>query len=170
MDAMEAILTRRSIRAYTDEPVGADEVERLLEAAMAAPSAGNQQPWQFVVIDDRRTLDAIPKFHEYSAMLSRAPVAVAVCGDLRAAKMPEYWEQDCSAATENLLLAAHAMGLGAVWLGIHPEGDRVAKLSELLALPEGVVPLCVVALGRPAEAKGPADRYDAARVHRNRWG
>ena len=169
MDAMDAILTRRSIRAYTTEPVSDQAVEQLLRAAMAAPSAGNQQPWQFVVIDDRATLDAIPKFHPYSAMLTQAPLAVVVCGDVASAEMPEYWEQDCSAATENLLLAAHALGLGAVWLGVHPEADRVSATRELLGLPEGVLPLCVVSLGHPAEHKGPADRYEVSRMHRNRW-
>jgi len=169
MDAMDAILTRRSIRAYTNEPVGEKLVETLLRAAMAAPSAGNQQPWQFVVIDDRATLDAIPGFHPYSAMLKQAPLAVVVCGDARVAKMPQYCDQDCSAATQNLLLAAHALGLGAVWLGVHPEPDRVAATRKLLHLPDEVTPLCVVAIGRPAEQKEPADRYDPTRVRRNRW-
>lgn len=169
MDAMEAILTRRSIRAYTHEPVSEANVEAMLKAAMAAPSAGNQQPWQFIVIDDRATLDAIPAFHPYSTMLKQAPLAIVPCGESKTAQMPQYWSQDCSAATENLLLAAHALGLGAVWLGIHPEADRVAKTRELLGLPREITPLCVIAIGHPAEDKDPADRYDEARVHRNRW-
>lgn len=170
MDAMEAILTRRSIRAYTDQPVGADLIEHLLKAAMAAPSAGNQQPWHFVVVDDRETLDAIPKYHAYAAMLKHAPVAVVVCSDEGREGLGVYWPQDCSAATQNLLLAAHAKGLGAVWLGIYPEADRIAKTRELLGLPETITPFCVVAIGHPDEEKGPANRYDASRVHRNRWG
>jgi len=169
MDALDALLTRRSIRTYTAEPVGAADVEKLLRAAMAAPSAGNQQPWHFVVVDDRATLDAIPEFHPYSAMLKQAPLAVVVCGDVAGARMPEYWQQDCSAATENLLLAAHALGLGAVWLGICPEEDRVVATRELLGLPPQVVPLCVVSIGHPAEDKEPPDRYEPSRVHRNRW-
>jgi len=170
MDTIEAIFTRRSIRAYTDRPVGEDLIELLLRAAMAAPSAGNQQPWQFVVVDDRATLDAIPAYHPYSAMLRQAPVAVVVCGDGGKEGLGAYWPQDCSAATENLLLAAHARGLGAVWLGVYPEADRIARTRELLGLPEAITPFCIVAIGYPAERPGPADRYDPARVHRNRWG
>lgn len=169
MDAIQAILTRRSIRAYTDQAVGEDVIEDLLRAAMAAPSAGNQQPWHFVVIDDRATLDAIPKFHPYSQMLKQAPLAVVVCGDRGKEGLQAYWPQDCSAATENLLLAAHARGLGAVWLGVYPDEDRVGRTRELLGIPQDVTPFCVIAIGHPAEQKGPAERYDASRVHRNRW-
>lgn len=169
MDALEAIHGRRSIRRYAGRTVDEESVERLLRAAMAAPSAGNQQPWQFVVLDDRGLLDRIPQFHAYAGMLREAPAAVVVCGDTRGAPLKQYWEQDCSAATQNLLLAAHALGLGAVWLGIHPEADRVRAMGELLGLPEGVIPLAVVALGHPAERKPPADRFDASRIHRNGW-
>ena len=169
MDAMEAILTRRSIRAYTDQPVPEELIDELLKAAMAAPSAGNQQPWHFVVIDDRATLDAIPEYHAYSAMLKQAPLAVVVCSDGGREGLDVYWPQDCSAATQNLLLAAHAAGLGAVWLGVYPEADRIARTRELLGVPETITPFCIVGIGYPDEQKGPADRYDASRVHRNRW-
>jgi nitroreductase len=169
MDALEAIHGRRSIRRYRDEPVDVSAIEAMLRAAMAAPSAGNQQPWQFVVLDDRRVLDAIPEFHPYSAMLHEAPLAIAVCGDARSEKHEGFWVQDCSAAVQNLLLAAHALGLGAVWLGVHPDEDRAARAKELLGLPDGVTCLAIVAVGHPAEQKGPEDRYDAARVHRNHW-
>jgi len=169
MDATEAILTRRSIRAYTDGGVSNEQIDALLRAAMAAPSAGNQQPWHFVVVDDRDTLDAIPRFHDYSAMLAQAPVAVVVCSDGGRDGMNCYWPQDCAAATENLLLAAHAAGLGAVWLGIYPEQDRIEKTRALLGAPESITPFCVVAIGVPAERHAPAERYDPARVHHNRW-
>lgn len=169
MDAFEAIHGRRSIRRYTGEPVDEESMERVLRAAMAAPSAGNQQPWQFVVLDDRGLIDRIPEFHPYAEMLREAPAAVVVCGDTRGAPHKGYWEQDCSAATQNLLLAAHALGLGAVWLGVHPLADRVEALGELLGLPTDVIPLAVIALGHPAEEKPPADRFDASRVHRNGW-
>ena len=169
MDAMEALLTRRSIRSYTDRPVSEELIEDLLKAAMAAPSAGNQQPWHFVVVDDRATLDAIPEYHAYSAMLKEAPLAVVVCSDKGQEGLGVYWPQDCSAATQNLLLGAHARGLGAVWLGVYPEADRIRKTQELLGLPEAITPFCIVAIGHPAEEKPPAARYDAARVHRNRW-
>jgi len=169
MELFEAIQGRRSIRQYTDQSVAEDVVEAVLRAAMAAPSAGNEQPWHFVVIDDRKTLDAIPDYHPYSAMLKQAPLAICVCGDLRLEKYEGYWVQDCSAATQNLLLAVHAKGFGAVWLGLYPIEERVIKTRELLGLPQQVIPLGVIAIGHPAEDKGPADRYDAARVHRNRW-
>jgi len=169
MDALQAMLTRRSIRRYTDDPVPPDQVDRLLAAAMAAPSAGNQQPWHFVVIRERALLDAIPKFHPHSGMLREAPLALLVCGDLSLEKYEGYWIQDCSAATENLLLAAHAEGLGAVWLGLHPRPERVQGMRELLGLPESVIPLALIALGHPAEAKDPASRFDPSRVHHDRW-
>jgi nitroreductase len=166
---MEAILSRRSIRRYTPDPVPEEVIQELLAAAMSAPSASNEQPWQFVVIDDRHLLDEIPKFHPYAGMLKQAPLAIAVCGDLKLETMSGYWIQDCSAATENLLLAAHAKGLGAVWLGVHPREERVNAVRELLGLPEQVRPLCLISIGYPAEQKPPSHRYDASRVHRNRW-
>lgn len=169
VDAIEAILSRRSIRRYTSQPVPEAAVRRLLEAAMSAPSAGNEQPWQFVVITDRRILDEIPAFHPYAEMLKEASVAILVCGDLRLERYRDHWVQDCSAATQNILLAAHASGLGAVWVGIYPTGDRVARIRKLLGLPSHVVPLCLVPLGYPAEQIPRAERYEASRVHQNRW-
>jgi len=169
MDAMEAILSRRSIRKYTAEPVPEPQVKELLEAAMCAPSAANQQDWQFVVINERQILDEIPKYHPYSGMLREAPLAILVCGDEQLETNKGYWVQDCSAATQNLLIAAHAIGLGAVWLGIYPREDRVAALRELLGIPEHVIPLALLSIGYPAEQKPRADRFDASRVHYNRW-
>ncbi|MBN1261068.1 MAG: nitroreductase family protein [Anaerolineae bacterium] len=169
MDALENIMTRRSIRRYQDELISEDIVTQLLQAAMAAPSAGNQQPWHFVVIDDRALLDAIPEFHPYAQMLREAPLAIMICADLQNERHSGYWVQDCSAATQNLLLAAHALGLGAVWLGCYPREDRIAGLQNLFKLPESIVPLCVVSIGHPAEEKGPANRYNLERVHRNGW-
>jgi nitroreductase len=169
MDTLDAIFTRRSIRKYTDRAVPDELVLQLLRAAMAAPSAGNEQAWQFIVIRDRALLDAIPKFHPYAAMLKYASVAVLVCGDLTLEKYKGYWVQDCSAATQNLLLAATAQGLGAVWTGVYPMEDRVAGMRRLLNLPEHVVPLSLVPLGFPAEQQGRADRFDQARIHHDRW-
>ena len=169
MDAIEAILSRRSIRCYTPQPVPEAVIKQLLEAAMSAPSAGNEQPWQFVVITDRRTLDEIPGFHPYAEMVKEASVAILVCGDLRLEKYKDHWVQDCSAATQNLLLAAHANGLGAVWVGIYPTEDRILRMRKLLGLPRHVIPLCLVPLGHPAERAPRAERYDASRVHQNGW-
>ncbi len=169
MDALEAVLSRRSIRKYTSEPVTENAVRALLEAAMAAPSAGNEQPWQFVVVTARATLDEIPTFHEYAQMMYEAPLAVLVCGDHRHKKYRGFWVLDCAAATQNLLLAAHALGLGAVWVGVYPDDGLVSRLTQLLGLPPEVVPFALVAVGHPAEEKPPAARYDEKRVHYERW-
>ena len=169
METIDAIMTRRSIRKYTDRAVPDELVSQLLEAAMAAPSAGNEQAWQFIVIRDRALLDAIPKFHPYSAMLKYASVAVLVCGDLTLEKYKGYWVQDCSAATQNLLLAATAKGLGAVWTAVYPMEDRVAGMRRLLNLPEHVIPLSLVPLGFPAEQPAKTERFNSERVHMDRW-
>ena len=169
MEAIEAILTRRSIRKYTADKVSDEMVEKLLEAAMAAPSAGDQQPWHFIVIRDRATLDEIPRLHPYAQMVKEAPVAIVVCGDTRSVKYKAYWPQDCAAATQTLLLAAHACGLGAVWCGVYPKEERMHPFRELLGIPEGVFPFSLIAVGHPDEKKQPADRVDTSRVHVERW-
>jgi nitroreductase len=169
MDAMEAIVTRRSVRKYTSQAVPDELVKELLEAAMYAPSAGNQQPWHFVVIRDREVMSRIPRIHPYAAMVNEAAAAVVVCGDTSMEKHKGFWVQDCSAATENLLIAAHAKGLGAVWVGIYPNGDRVKGFKELLGLPENVFPLALIPMGFPAEKKPQPERYEESRVHKDRW-
>jgi len=169
METLEAIFTRRSIRAYTSQPVPADVIEHLLRAGMQAPSAGNQQAWQFVAITDRPQLNALAEVLPYGKMLTTAPLGIIVCGDLALEKSQGYWVQDCSAATQNILLAAHAQGLGAVWLGVYPREDRVGDVRKALGIPETVIPLCAIAVGYPAEQKPRADRYDATRVHHNTW-
>jgi nitroreductase len=163
MDAMEAILTRRSIRKYTAQAVSDELIKELLQAAMSAPSAGNQQDWQFVVVRSRQMLDELGKVHPY-APIGGAPLAILVCGDLQRESHQGFWTQDCAAATQNLLLAAHAKGLGAVWCGCYPREARAAALRKLLGLPEYVVPLALVVIGYPAEKKGREDRYDPAKV------
>jgi len=169
MEAMDAILSRRSIRRYTAESVPEKVIQELLEAAMSAPSANNEQPWHFIIINDHRILDEIPKYHPYSYMLKEAPLAIAVCGDLKLETMEGYWVQDCSAATENILIAAQAKGLGAVWLGIYPKEERATAIQKLLGLPEHIIPLCLVSVGYPAEKKTRTNRYDLSRIHHNRW-
>lgn len=169
VDVMEAIFTRRSIRKYTSEPVTDHELEQLLRAAMHAPSAGNERPWEFIVIRDRETLNEITGIHKYAQMLKQAQVAVVVCGDLERQKYEGFWVQDCSAATQNILLAATALGLGAVWLGVHPVVERVEDLRKLLNIPKHVVPLSIVSLGRPAEERETPDRCDESRIHMEKW-
>ena len=166
---MKSILGRRSIRKYTSQPVTDSQIQQMVTAAMAAPSAGNEQPWEFVVIRDRATLKAIPKFHPYSLMLYEASVAILVCGDLSREKYSGYWVQDCAAATENMLLAAVELGLGAVWLGVYPTEDRVTALRKLLRIPETVVPFSLVSIGYPAEKQNPSDRFDLSRIHYDKW-
>jgi nitroreductase len=167
MEAVEAILNRRSIRRFQEKAISEDTITELLKAAMSAPSANNKQPWHYIVISERKKLDLIPEFHPYSSMLKQAPVAIAVCGDT--VEQPDYWVQDCSAATQNILLTAHAKGLGAVWLAIYPRVPRIKELQQMLSLPEYIIPLSLVALGYPDENKLPSDRYNQSKVHFNLW-
>ena len=166
---MQEIFTRRSVRRFTNEPVTAEQLERLLRAAMRAPSAGNEQPWEFVVLETRESLAATRAVHPYAAALDTAPCAVVVCGNMERETCPGYWVQDCSAAVENLLLEAVHLGLGAVWMGVYPSEKRVADCRALYALPENVVPLGIVALGHAAEQPAPADTFAPERIHRERW-
>jgi nitroreductase len=167
MDAMEAILSRRSIRKYVKKPVPEALVNELLDAAMSAPSGHHQRPWHFVVVTDHGVLDEVPRYHNWSKMLPEAALGILVCGDV--ANSDEFWVQDCSAATQNLLLAAHARGLGAVWLGIYPKPDLTPKTAKLFGLPENIVPLSLVSIGYPGEEKPRESHYDPARIHYNHW-
>jgi nitroreductase len=169
MDTIETILTRRSIRKYTDEKVTKNDITDLLRAAMAAPSANNCMPWHFVVLKDHKIMDKIPQFHPYSKMLTEASAAILVCIDKKLESADGYGIQDCSAATQNILLAAHAKGLGAVWLGIYPRQMRVSRMRELLNIPETVLPLSLVAIGYANEKKMAANRFNEKRVHYNKW-
>lgn len=170
MDAIDVLMTRRSIRQFLPKPLTDHEVDVLLRAAMAAPSAGNQQPWRFVVVSDASRLAELSSATPYAKMLASAPLGIVVCADTTSEKHPGYWVQDCSAAVQNMLLAAHSVGLGGVWVGVYPIAERVEAVSGLCALPEGIVPLAMVAVGHPAEVKPPVDRYDAHFVHTDTWG
>jgi nitroreductase len=169
MEVMEAIHTRRSIRKYQNKPVPEEIIREILAAAMCAPSAGNQQPWHFVVITDREILRRVPDIHPYAAMTRQAPGAILVCGDLSLERYPGNWVLDCSAAVQNLLLAAHAKGLGAVWTGIYPQKDRMEGFRRLLHLPENIVPHTLVPFGYPSQQLPREDRYKEERVHYNGW-
>ena len=168
MDTMEAILTRRSIRKYTKQPVPDQVVKELLEAAMYTPSAANRQPWCFVVINDSKILNEIPRYHPWAQMLKEAPVAILVCLDSDL-QMGKYGVQDCAAATQTILLAAHAKGLGAVWCGLYLTESRITAIKNLLSLPERIIPISLISIGYPAEEKPQPDRYRADRVHYNQW-
>lgn len=169
METMAAIRSRRSIRVFKEDEVEKDKILTLVEAGMYAPTACDQQEWQFIVLDDRQVLDAIPMFHPYSQMLHQAPLAIVVCADRRLETLEGYWVQDCAAATQNILLAARDVGLGSCWLAIYPEEDRVQKMRELLQLPAEVTPLNVIAVGYADEEKEPVQRYKPERVHWNKW-
>ncbi|MDP2401390.1 MAG: nitroreductase family protein [Actinomycetota bacterium] len=169
MDTLECIGTRRSIRRYTDEPVAPEHVDTLLAAAMAAPSAGNQQPWRFIVVTDAAMRERMAATSPYAAMLPSAPLAVVICGDTSDLRHPDMWQHDCAAATQNMLLAAHAIGLGAVWLGFYPHIERSEPLAALLGIPHGIYPMAVVAIGHPAEEKEPSNRHAPSFVHHGSW-
>jgi len=169
MDALEALLTRRAVREYTPEAVTPQEIETLLKAAMHAPSARNQQPWHFVVVTDRAQLNAIAAAHPHAQMLLQAPLAVLVCADPAVEVSPGFWPVDCSAATQNLLLAARALGLGSVWVGVYPNPEYMDTLRSLLGLPAAVQPHTLVAVGHAAGPLPVVDRTNPERVHTNRW-
>jgi len=169
MNTFETIRTRRSVRSYKDQKIPDEIVMELLQAAMSAPSAGNEQPWQFIVIDDRQVLDSLLIANSNAKMCKEAQLAILVCGDLKKEKYPGFWVQDCSAAVMNILLAAHARGLGAVWTGIHPIQERVEGFKRLFHLPEEIVPLALVPMGYPSKGALVADRFQPERVHRNQW-
>lgn len=166
---MKNIIKRRSIRKYTDEKISEESMNTLLQAAMYAPSAGNQQPWEFIVVRDKDTHLAITEFHQYASMLKYADAAILVCARSKELRFPDLWVQDCSAATQNILLAAESMGIGGVWLGCYPEPERLKKLQELFNLPEDIIPFSIVSLGYPVDEKPVPERFDPQRVHQEKW-
>jgi nitroreductase len=170
-EKLSFIFGRRSIRAYQPAPVSDELVTDLLRAAMAAPSACAKDPWRFVVVRNRAILSSIAEALPNGKMLAQAPVGIVVCGDLAAAHAGElsYLLQDCSAAIENLLLAAHALGLGACWLGVHPRQPRIEALTKILRLPEEVLPMSCIALGWPAEKQAARTRFSPGYVHDESW-
>ncbi|MDD2497336.1 MAG: nitroreductase family protein [Desulfitobacteriaceae bacterium] len=168
-EVINTILTRRSIRKYTGESVPEEMVTVLLQAAMSAPTARNQRPWQFIVIRDHETLRKIPDSHPYSGPLYSADMAILVCADKKLIKSEGFWGQDCSAATENILIAAHSLGLGGVWMGVYPKEELMRPLATLFGLPDHVMPFSLIGLGFPAETKSESEKFDQSRVHYNKW-
>ncbi len=165
------ILSRRSIRAYRPGPIPEQVLQRLLEAAMAAPSAVAKDPWRFVIVTERTTLEKLAAVLSNGEMLLQAGTAIAVCGDLEAAhdRQLSYLLQDCAAAIENLLLCARALELGTCWLGVHPREHRMKALKEILSLPQSVIPVACIAVGHPAETKPARTRFRREYVHFQRW-
>lgn len=169
---METILNRTSIRSYTDKVVEPEKVEQLLRAAMAAPTAVNKQPWVFVVVTQRELLDSLAVRLPYAKMLESVSTAIVVCGNLDKALLEvnqAYWVQDCSAASQNILLAAQSMGLGAVWTGVFPREDRVADVRGVLNIPLNLVPLNVIPVGYPKGDVTPKDKWNSENIHYNKW-
>ena len=170
MELYEGLISRRSIRKYSGEHIEEDSIMAIIRAGMYAPSARNKRPWHFIIIDDRAILKMIMKFHPYSGMLAEASHAIAVCGDEKLENGPGYYRLDCSAATQNILLAAHAQGIGAVWLGIEPREERIKALHGLLGLPDHIRPLSLISLGIPLDAAiSSPNRFEPAKIHRNSW-
>ena len=170
--AIKNIMTRVSVREFTGEKISEAQIDTLLRAAMSAPSAINKQPWAFIVITDEEKIAQLGEALPYSRCSNHPAVAIIPCGDLTKAipgEMADFWINDVSAATENLLLAAHAMGLGAVWTGLHPDMNRAKMVQEMLGLPEHIIPLCVVPVGIPAEQPAVKDKYLPENIHYNKW-
>ena len=165
---LDLIFGRRSIRKYKTESVPDDAVQDILDAAMAAPSACCKDPWQLVVVTSKDLLVKISEGLPHGKMLADAPLGIVVCGDIDKAhdNQLSYMLQDCSAAIQNMLLAVHALGLGACWLGVHPREDRIAHIKALLDTPDNIVPISVLAIGYPAEDKEPRTRFDESKVRR----
>ncbi len=169
MDALEAIMTRRSIREYRDGELTQETIETLLRAAMMAPSACNQQVWQYLVVTNKDILKQIPSIHPNAGMTPSASAGVLICGEPRRETCPGNWYVDCAAATENLLLAAHALGLGAVWTAVYADENKIKRFRDFFKLPEGIVPFSWVPIGYPAVTPESPDRYNPKVVHWNAW-
>ena len=168
---IDNIMTRTSVRQFTNQPIAKDTLETIVKAGMAAPSAVNAQPWAFVVVTDRAMLDTLAATHPYSR-LETATAAIVVCGDMTKALEGDgrdYWIQDCSAASENILLAAHAFGLGAVWCGVYPNPERVPGVTAALKLPETIIPLNIISMGYPDVYPQPKDKWNPENVHYQQW-
>jgi nitroreductase len=171
-DLLNGIYTRRSVRKFTGEPVNKEDLVTMLRAGMSAPSAVNVQPWAFIAVTDRALLDALCKELPYAKMLDKAGAAIVVCGmpDKDDTYAKDYWVMDCSAATQNILLAAHALGYGAVWTAVYVDNARVKSVRRILSIPDKIVPLNVIPIGVPAnrDAK-PLDKFTEENIHWEKW-
>ena len=169
MDALDAIFTRKSIRLYTDQNISEDTINTLIKAGMSAPSAHNQHPWHFIVIQNNQLLAELSENFIYGKMLANAPMAILLCCDTNNLRNPAFWQQDMSAATENILIASRSLDLGAVRIGLYPEESSVKFVSVKFNLPAGIVPFSIVSIWYPAEHPEIKDRFSESRVHHNTW-
>ena len=171
-DTLKTIFGRKSVRTYADTAVSRDQLILLVKAGMAAPTACDKRPWDFIVITDKERLKQLADALPFAKMAERAAAAIVVTGDLSRqcnGNDASYWMLDCSAASENILLAAESMGLGAVWTAVFPESDRIASVRKILGIPEGVVPLNLICMGVPKGKDEPKDKFDAKLIHADKW-
>ena len=171
-ETVEIIMSRVSVRNFTGESISAEQIDTLLRAGMSAPSAVNKQPWAFIVVTDEVLIARLGEALPFSRCSNHPACAIIPCGDMSKTmegEMAAFWINDVSAATENILLAAHSMGLGAVWTGLHPDMNRVAMVQEMLGLPEHIIPLCIVPVGVPAETPAVKEKYRPENIHFNGW-
>lgn len=166
---MNTIFNRRSVRKFTNQDINPEDINLILKAAMEAPSASNEQPWDFIVVRNKETMLQILDIDSHAGALKTANVAVVVCGDKTKEKYNGYWVQDCSASIQNILLEATDLGIGSVWLSIYPDEERVSLLKPILNIPENVTPLAIIALGYPDENQKPKDNYKPERIHTEKW-
>ena len=168
-DVLSVIHNRKSVRTYQDKKVTKDQLEVLMKAAMAAPTAVDRRPWIFIAVTDRTTLDKLSEGLPYAQMLKQASAAIVVCGDTTKAFPGDFWIMDCSAATENLLLAAEGTGLGAVWTAVYPEQERVDHVRKVLGIPSHCIPLNCIPIGYPTGIEKPKNKWDPANIHWEKW-
>ena len=169
MDTMEALYTRRSIGKYKQAPVSLEIIEEAVKAAMYAPSAKNQQPWEFIITDKKELMDAVPAFSPHAAMSKGAPAGVLVCFNNKYETAEGFFPQDLGAATQNILLALHANGLGAVWTGVYPREDRMTGFIKMFGLPENITPYAFIVIGYPEKEAEQVNRFKKERIHYNKW-
>ncbi|MFW6224100.1 MAG: nitroreductase family protein [Bacteroidota bacterium] len=169
MDFHDILLNRRSVRKFSNIPVSREKLEKMLKAAMYAPSARNNQPWHFVVVQQRDRLDRLAEIHPYAKMLKTATAAILVCADHEREENDSYNAQNCAAATQNILLTAYELGVGSCWLGVMPRQERMKNIADFMELPDHVVPVSLIALGEPDEHKERPDRFMPVRIHYEKW-
>ncbi|MDR0560265.1 MAG: nitroreductase family protein [Prevotellaceae bacterium] len=165
-NTVKNIHARKSVRKYTEQKVSEEDLLLLVKAGMAAPTGKNMKPWHFITVRNRETLDTMSEQLPYAKMLRNVSAAIVVCGDTQKS---QYWYLDCSAATQNILLAAESVGFGAVWTAAYPYEDRIAAVNACLNIPEGIVPLCVIPVGYPQGTEKPKDKWDETKYHKEKW-
>lgn len=171
-DTLKTIHSRKSVRHYLEKQVTKDQLMTLVKAGMTAPTAGDKRPWSFIVVEDRKTLNSLADIMQFGKMLKSASAAILVCGNPEKSfpgEMSAYWIQDCSAATENILLAVESIGLGAVWLGVYPGEARIKQVQKILGIPEKEIPLNIISIGYPKGDEKPKDKFNEKQIHWNTW-